>query len=113
MLAAQGDMPAERPSPPRRQANGEPGGEGGRRFSYAEEHDDEASGSEADEDARRAAAAVRNAAIAALLEPDEFGEMDDEVERVISHRYLRLSSETSNAPFESCANSFTSQQLLV
>jgi hypothetical protein len=53
---------------------------------YAEEDGDEASGSEADEDARRAAVAMKNAAVAALLEPEEMKGMDDEVERVLSHR---------------------------
>lgn len=53
---------------------------------YAEDDGDEASGSEADEDARRAAVAMKNAAVAALLEPEEIKGMDDEVERVLSHR---------------------------
>lgn len=55
-------------------------------MSYAEDDGDEASGSEADEDARRAAVAHKNAAVAALLEPDEMTGMDDEVERVLGHR---------------------------
>lgn len=78
---------AERPSPPTRQANGGHG-YGGRRVSYAEDAEDDASGSDADEDARRAAIAAKNATVAALLEPDELAEMDDEVERVISHRWV-------------------------
>ena len=48
-------------------------------------------GSDADEDARRAQVAAKNAAVAALLEPEEMGTFDDEVERVISHRYARHS----------------------
>ncbi len=53
---------------------------------YAEDDGEEASGSEADEDARRAAVAMKNAAVAALLEPEEMKGMDDEVERVLGHR---------------------------
>ena len=35
--------------------------------------------------------AAKNAAVAALLEPEEMGTFDDEVERVISHRFARHS----------------------
>lgn len=68
-----------------RPANGYSSG-GKSKVSYAEDDGEEASGSEADEDARRAAVAHKNAAVAALLEPDEMTGMDDEVERVLGHR---------------------------
>lgn len=76
----------ERPPPPTRQANGSQENGAGQRLSYAEDAEEQASGSEADEDARRAAVAAKNAAVAALLGPEELADMDDEVERVISHR---------------------------
>ena len=76
--------PSRVPTPQMRQANG---GSASRKVSYAEDEGEEASGSEADEDARRAAVAHKNAAVAALLEPDEMKGMDDEVERVLGHRW--------------------------
>ena len=79
-----GTPPSQSAHPQPRQANGFDSG--GRKVSYAEDDGDEASGSEADEDARRAAVAHKNAAVAALLEPDEMTGMDDEVERVLGHR---------------------------
>ena len=58
---------------------------------YVEDEPQE-TGSDADEDARRQQVAVKNAAVAALLDPEEIKKFDDEVERVISHRYHCLSS---------------------
>ena len=80
--------PSRQATPPMRPANGF--NSGSRKATYAEDEGDEASGSEADEDARRAAVAQKNAAVAALLEPDEMTGMDDEVERVLGHRYTSV-----------------------
>ena len=80
-LSEQVNDSVEKASPPARQYNSV----SNRRSSYAED-EEAASGSEADEDARRAAVAVKNAAIAAMLEPAEMAELDDEVERILLHR---------------------------
>lgn len=80
-----GTPPNRQAHPHMRPANGFSSG-GKSKVSYAEDDGEEASGSEADEDARRAAVAHKNAAVAALLEPDEMKGMDDEVERVLGHR---------------------------
>ena len=80
-----GTPPTRQTHPHSRPANGF--GSGGKsKVSYAEDDGEEASGSEADEDARRAAVAHKTAAVAALLEPEEMTGMDDEGERVLGHR---------------------------
>lgn len=60
-------------------------GSGNAKSPYVEEPDP-VYGSDAEEDARRAQNAAKGNAVAALLEPEELNDFDDEVERVISHR---------------------------
>lgn len=90
--------PSRQPTPPFRPGNGL--NSGNRKVTYAEDEGVDASGSEADEDARRAAVAQKNAAVAALLEPDEMTGMDDEVERVLGHRcFPSFHFQPTQAPF--------------